>query len=325
MYVVISIVAFCLFGFLLKPEGKTDAFTPPVGTVEKVQPYSISAPQFSISQTSEMNAESVWGQAKRRSPVSANASDYSHAEKLTVLFEALQHSEVNIASLSQQLAENPNFLREVLVGYSYSDLQHNLNAQSNMVNALQNMQITASISHTLIDALLTATDPVLAETAYALISEADLDNPELMATLIARVGAEPTADAQRKTLNLLYDLDVAGDNGYLAEMDDFLVELSTQADEKLRTDAIIKRAWLKAESDQYSAMVMLTNEFLLDHSVHVRRAMYDIIELEILDSFNNPDPNTMHNLNVLLDSTDFDIQEDERGRIEKLLDMLALQ
>lgn len=238
------------------------------------------------------------------------------------LFHALSANNPDILTAVILLESNPAFLSHLLENLSHLAIEDNANIFNSTASVLEKLTLNEELTDVIVRAFLSINNPHLADTTFLLLSEVDLDDHNFFTNLIQSVENEDSFQIQHRTLSLLQGLDIAGDHPYVDTLDSYLLQLSMSADEALRENAIIKRVWLTAESDRYDAMTAVINDFLLDHSPMVRETMYEVLEEEVIHSYNSPDSTTIDNIISLLSSSYFGGEEAERERVESILSAL---
>ena len=310
-------------------------------SIEKIkhQQYSASnvvISNFSISRistTNQRNKLAVPTAKKNHAPSDILGLDFwqaaegamdqdRHSSEFESLFHALSANNPDILTAVILLESNPVFLSHLLESLSRLAIEDNANIFNSTASVLEKLTLNEELTDVIVHAFLSINNTHLADTTFLLLSEADLEDPNFFTSLIQSVENEASLQTQHRTLSLLQGLDIAGDHPYVDTLDGFLLRLSMSADEDLRENAIIKRVWLTAESDRYDAMTAVINDFLLDHSPMVRETMYEVLEEEVIHSYNSPDSTTIDNIILLLWSSDLGVGEVERERVESILSAL---
>jgi len=235
---------------------------------------------------------------------------------------SLQQEEVDLSSLSNKVQSHPELLILVIEQLYENQLLEDYSVQINVESIFKDIQFNTEVTETLIDALLSANKPQLSKIVFEFVSESDIDNPSFLAALITKVEEEPSLVGHQRVLALLEDLDIEGPYQHEVMIDSYLKELSIHPDDVIRESAIERRLWNLSHSDQYEKMVSMVNNYLFDYSSAVRHYMYQIIEIEIIESHNKASSEMINNLSVLYGTQNLPVTEVERIKIDNLLTQL---
>jgi len=133
----------------------------------------------------------------------------------------------------------------------------------------------------LVDTFFSNEEPALAASMHNLILDADLKDPKLIVSLINRDATEPEPQFKARIIDLIADLNALDEVPYVAEIDDYLNQLSDHPEAALRDAARNQQVWYSAH--QSKAPSAIHTQHLLDPSPNVRREMYDLIETRLAD------------------------------------------
>ncbi len=247
---------------------------------------------------------------------------YFNSYSIEIIVEQFSQDDSNSLRLSKQMENDQAYLMSVLQAFESPDVKMNPSIQNNILTAFEKLNLTDEVSKTLIEAMFAEDTPWLAKNTFTLIAEADFDHQALIASIAEKSKLHASTLIQERALQLISDLDIAGDNEHMEKIDKFLMNLSEHPNEKIRTLAIEQRVWAMSERDRYEDMLILINQYLFDDSHNVRERMYEIIELEVINAYNSHNSNIENNLISLLNTQHIDINDQELDRINSLLSHL---
>lgn len=175
----------------------------------------------------------------------------------------------------------------------------------------------------LVDTFFTSEEPTLAATMHNLILDADLKDPTLIVNLIHRDATEQNTQFKARIIDLIADLNALDEVPYVADIDDYLNQLSDHPEVALREAARNQQVWYSAH--QSKAPSSINTHHLLDPSPNVRREMYDLIEARLAD------PNFIGHEDIALSllslkHADYlEISQQEEDRLADLLQRLDVE
>jgi hypothetical protein len=232
------------------------------------------------------------------------------------LHEIFDKVEKNIAEAARKIEADDALFIMVLENYGKGSLEREF--EDNIEAAFREINLSSTMKHT-INELFQSYEHT--DSIVSLLIEAEIKDENFIVDFIDQNRRYQTVETNERLYSLIQNQGQLKNPENIRKVDEFLLNISAQRLGSMRDDAIDTRAWNAASNMSDGLLLEIINEYLLDYSPNVREKMYDIIELEVVDSGISLSGETISTLHTMLESG-FLVSNDEKKRVYSLKRML---